>query len=175
MDEVLVVHFSHAGTCRALAQFIATPDGWSLGAIEERRPRDGWQHHLRCAVDALARREPVIDYIGPWPEQFRRVVLVAPTRFGRLAAPMRSFVTAWRERLPEVALVVIGSPRAKAGAAAEVERLLGRPLLLVSAFTMDEVRDGGYVEHLHTLGDELAEARVPRWRPAAAAPRLATA
>ncbi len=75
MTEVLVVFHSRHGHCRMVAEALSRKRGWALGEVTDLAGR---RSHLRCALDALLRREPEIRYAGPGPSQFDGVVLVSP-------------------------------------------------------------------------------------------------
>jgi hypothetical protein len=152
MSKVLVVMYSYTGTCRRLAQLLCSQQGWPMGEITEVSQRSGVLGTWRCLVDSWLRRSPAIRYVGPPPNVFDAVVLVAPIWAYRLASPMRSFVASRHGQLPDVAVVSVMGSRGAPNAVAEIGRLIGGPLILSTAFTTREVEDGSYAAQLQAFG-----------------------
>jgi hypothetical protein len=139
MRKTLVIVYSLTGTGRRLADLFARRQGWPVAEVLDRWPRTGRLGMLRSALDAALRRRPRIRYTGPALETFDSVLLIAPVWVGRLAAPMRSFVAAHAERLPELAFVSVSGSPGPSTAPAEIADLARRTPLLVAAFTAKEV------------------------------------
>ncbi len=176
MDRILVVVYSHTGTSRRLSQLLCSQFGWQLGTVLESYPRVGGLGTLRCVLDSLFRRRPLIRYEGPDPAGFDMVVLVSPIWAGRLAGPMRSFVTGQRQRLPQVAVVSVMGAQGAPAALAEVAQLMDRTPFFATAFTAREVDDGSCASHLQAVGLALQAAGsegVPALRPAVLSPKAA--
>jgi hypothetical protein len=155
MDKILVVVYSYTGTSRRLAQLLCSQTGWSMGEITEIRSRSGVLGSLKCIADSLLRLRPPVLYVGPEPEDFQAVVLIAPIWAYRLAAPMRSFVAERAGRLTRAAVVAVMGGKGGSNAAAEIGELLGRPPLLATAFTTREVEDGSCAGRLEAFSAAL--------------------
>lgn len=175
MDNTLVIFYSYTGTSKRLAQLLSAQLGWQLGEIVDARPRAGATGLLRCTVDSLLRRRPVIRYEGPELKEFGSVVLVSPIWFYRLAGPMRSFVAERARDLRQVAVVSVMGSKGGLNAAAEIAELLGHAPLLATAFTASEVEDGScaarlqaFGRSLEAAGKEAAAVRPATWSPRAA-------
>ncbi len=176
MSKVLVVVYSYTGTGRRLAQLLCSVQGWSLGEIVETRPRSGGAAgNWRCLFDSWLRRRPAIRYMGAPPQEFDAVVLVSPIWIYRLAGPMRSFVTQYRESLPDVAVCSVMGGRGAPNAVAEIGSILGRSPMLSTAFTAREVDDGSCAARLQAFGNAVQAAeesqlvmRAATWSPQAA-------
>lgn len=163
MANTLVVFYSYTGTSRQLAQLLAAQQNWPLAEIVELESRAGAAGTMRCVLDSLLRREPLIRYEGPDPAQFDAVLLVSPIWMYRLAGPMRSFIRSRAATLGPVAVVSVMGSAGAVNAVAEVASLLGRPPVQSVAFTSREVEDGSYAGRLQAFGDGLA---VPQRSPA---------
>jgi hypothetical protein len=159
MSKILVVVYSHTGTCRRLTELLCNQQGWPMAEITDARPRSGALGMWRCLLDSWLRRQPPIQYRGLPPDDFDAVVLVAPIWAQRLAGPMRTFVASRRERLPDVAVVPVMGGSGAPNAIAEVGRLLGRAPILSAAFTAREVDDGSCAARLQIFGDGVRAAR----------------
>lgn len=152
MARILVVCYSHTGTARRAAQLLCSHHGWPLGEIQDPAPRGT----LRCVLDSLLKRRPAIRYDGPEPGAFDSVVLLAPIWMYRLAAPMRSFLAEYRDRLPRVAVIATMSSGGATNAFGEVGHLLGHPPVTCAAFLQREIEDGSGTGRLLEVGDALA-------------------
>src|SRR5512133_2179047 len=170
MDTILVVCYSYTGTTRALAQLLCSHHGWPLAELVEERPRSGAMGTLRCVLDSMLRRHPAVRYVGPDPQDFRTVVLMAPIWVYRLAGPMRTFIASHRDALRRVAVVVTMGSAGASNALSEVAHVLGRAPILTESFKTREIEDGSCTSRLIALGDRLVppSARAPQ--PAAGAP-----
>ncbi|OUM00925.1 flavodoxin family protein [Variovorax sp. JS1663] len=175
MSKVLVVVYSYTSTARRAAQLLSQQQGWELAEIEEARPRSGVLGILRCILDSIFRRCPEIRYDGPLPRKFDAVVLVSPIWAGRLAGPMRTFVTHRRDHLPEVAVVSVMGGRGAPNAVAEIGRIIGRAPFLSAAFTAREVDDGSFAGRLRAFGSAVAGVKDSSAvvRPVALSPQVA--
>jgi hypothetical protein len=151
MDSILVVVYSYTGVSRKAAQLLCSHHGWPLGEIVDTRPRGT----LRCALDSLLRRKPPVRYQGPYPGDFRTVVLVSPIWMYRLAGPMRSFLHDNAVILPRVAVISTMGGAGASIALAELTHILGRRPIANAAFTQQEIEDGSGTARLLAFGDGL--------------------
>jgi len=159
MSRTLVITYSYTGTGRKLAQLLRAQHGWAQGEVLELRPRAGAWGTLRCVLDSLLRRHPPVRYAGPPIKAFDSVVLIAPIWVGRIAAPMRSFVAAFANELPDMALISVAGSAKSPPAADEVSGIAQRTPLLTAAFTAQEVVDGSCAARLRAFGDALRARR----------------
>ncbi|MEY4757537.1 MAG: hypothetical protein RJA34_2435 [Pseudomonadota bacterium] len=172
MSKVLVVTYSLTGTSRRLARQLCSLQAWPMGEIREARPRKGVPGILRCLLDSWWKRTPEVAYTGPPPIAFDTVVLVSPIWAYRLAGPMRSFVCSRQKQLPDVAMISVMGGAGAQHAEAEVVELLGRPLILSTAFTQKEIlahactdRLKAFASALETAQDLHTPSRAPIWKP----------
>ena len=174
MSKILVVVYSHTGTCRRLAELLCDEQGWPMAEVTDARPRSGALGMWRCLLDSWLRRQPPIHYTGLPPDGFEAVVLVAPIWAYRLAGPMRTFVASRRASLPEVAVAPVMGGSGAPNAIAEIGRLLGRAPILSTAFTAREVEDGSCAARLRAFGDGVRAAKAAVvTRPAIWSPQTA--
>lgn len=172
MSKVLVIHYSHTGTSRQLAQRLCRMQDWPGAEITEAHAgRGNW----RCVLDSLLRRKPEIRYGGPPVNVFDLVVLVAPIWAYRLAGPMRSFVALYRDQLPAVAVISTMGGSGAPNAVAEIAHMLGHAPLMSTAFTQREVADGSCAGRLQAFATAIQSAADQQevLRPSAWAPQAA--
>jgi hypothetical protein len=157
MSKVLVVVYSHTGTSRNVAKLLCMQQNWQMAEILEAGTRAG-RSSLRCVLESLFRLRPPIRYAGPPPEGFDAVVLVSPIWLLRLAGPMRTFVTDYCKRLPEVAVISVMGGSGGPYAAAEIAQRIGRAPAWSTTFTAREVDDGSCAARLQAFGTAVASA-----------------
>lgn len=155
MDTILVVCYSYTGTARRVAELLSSHHGWPLGEVTDARPRAGVTGLVRCLLDSLLRRRPLIRYRGPDPGDYRTVVLVAPIWAYHLAGPMRSFIAENADQVRRVAVICTMGSEGASNAFAEVARLLGRAPVASASFLQREVDDGSCTGRLLVFGDAL--------------------
>jgi hypothetical protein len=158
--KVLAISYSYTGTCRKLRQALSARLGWAEGEITDHVPGRGkW----RCVLDTVLRRRPRVRYVGPAPDVFDAVVLIAPIWLQKLAAPMRTFL-AGHSALPRVALVAVMGGQGAPQALEEFTQLMGKAPVRFASFTQREVDDGSFVQPVVAFGraiENLHEARSP--------------
>ena len=151
MNSTLVVCYSYTGVSRRAAQLLCSLHDWPLAEIRDSAPRGLW----RCVLDSLLRRQPEIAYEGPAPSRYRTVVLMAPIWMGRLAWPMRTFITRHAQQLPRVAVIATMNSSGDENAFREVGRRLGHAPFACAGFRQKELEDGSASTRLLTFGDSL--------------------
>lgn len=174
MKDLLVIHYSRTGTARTVAETLAHLGGGHIGQILDERPRIGLAGDLRCVVDQLMHRAPVVRYSGPNPNRFRHIVLVAPVWMRRLASPMTSFLRG--NRLPEVKIACVTVMAREGGFAAmqELSDLLPSPLSADLVLLQQQVMNGEAMPRLARFIDEfLADDAVAAQRQTELSPNAA--
>jgi hypothetical protein len=164
MNKVLIVMYSRTGTSQRLARHLSQQRHWPLGEIHDpgmpgRQPRGLWQ----CLVDSWREREPPIRYEGPSPGDFDIVVTVSPIWVHRVAAPMRSFLSAHRPQLPQLAVISVLAGSGAPKALAEVTRMTNRRPVAHVAVTRRDVANGNHEAMLDAFSQ-----RVDSWEPSQA-------
>jgi len=162
MAEVLVVFHSRYGHCRMVAEALSRRRGWALGEVAYQAGR---QCYGRCARDALLRREPEIRYTGPKPSQFDVVVLASPIWCWRLCPPMRRFIRSMDGTLGNIAVLSCMGGSGATNAIAEVEHLLGGPVVAKLALRQAEVESGRHEDALRAFAEQVANWVAARARP----------
>jgi flavodoxin len=101
--KTLLLVYSRTGTTQNVARDIARASGATMHEIKDVHGRGGLFGYLRSAYEALTGRTPAFEPLPVDPATYDLVILGAPVWAGRLAAPMRSFLTQYQSRLPRVA------------------------------------------------------------------------
>ncbi len=108
MSDVLCVTYSRSGNTYTAAMEIAEILHAEVAEIRYSRTPVGRFAVLRCGMDAMRRTPPEIRPIfteHPLAE-YKLVVLCAPVWAGRMAAPMRAFLTEHGKELQRVACLI---------------------------------------------------------------------
>ncbi|MCG2594400.1 flavodoxin [Ramlibacter sp. XY19] len=158
MDSTLVVFYSYTGVTRRAARLLASQHDFALGEVTDVEPRATW----RCVFDSLLRRHPPIRYEGPDPGRFRNVVLMTPVWAYRLAGPMRTFATQYREKLPRAGVICTMNSGGAPNVFRELSHILGHGLIRAGAFTAGGIEDGTATADLVDFGSRLDERPVPQ-------------
>jgi hypothetical protein len=162
MADILVVFHSRSGHCRMLAETLGRKRHWPLGEVTY---GTGPSSYGRCARDALLRRAPGIRYEGPDPANFDVLVLVSPIWCWRLSPPMRGFLRSLHGERRNVAVLSCMGGSGAANAAAEVQRLVDRPVVAQLALRQDEVEAGKQDDRLRAFADGIAVFAAAHARP----------
>lgn len=152
MSDILVISYSNTGTSRQLARMLCEQQGWPMAEIREMQPRCGLSGQLRCLLDSWFRRRPLICYVGPAPNEYDAVILVAPVWSWRLAGPVRSFVKLMKEQLPDLAMISVSQGFGTEGVISELNSLMGYFPVLSTTFTPEEINNKSCLERLQVFG-----------------------
>lgn len=125
MADVLVVYYSRSGTTAAVAGQIAAVLGADLEVVTPRTTYDGPSGFLHCLFHVMSRERPEIAP-GRDPSAYRLVVVGSPVWAGSVSAPVRSYLSAQRERLPALAAFCTSGSGAPGAAFDQIRQILGR-------------------------------------------------
>lgn len=169
MGKFLVVYYSFTGTSRLLAKALSEFQSWPLAEVQDLEPRLGWTGNMRCVLDSLLRRQPDICFPEQDLKAYDLVILIAPIWSFRLASPMRSFVSRYRDQLPDVAVIsVTGAYTCGASnSSAEIGYLLGRAPISSMVFNPHEIENGIFSNRVNAFGKALRQAQ---WKGPAVSP-----
>jgi flavodoxin len=142
--KVLVVYYSKSGTTRALATAIAQATGADIEEIVETRRRDGVAGYMRSLIEAIRRQQPPIELAKMDPSAYDLVLIGSPVWANSIPSPVRSYLTANKARLANVAFFCTLGGRGGASMFTQMQGLLGKtPRDCIAVFERT-VKSGGY-------------------------------
>jgi len=109
--KTLIVFYSRKGRTRAAAAALATELGADLEEIRERRARKGFLGFIRSGFEASTRRIVPILPLTKRLADYERVIIGTPVWAGSISSPVRSFLVAHAEELPEVGYLLTHGDR----------------------------------------------------------------
>jgi flavodoxin len=124
--RVLVAYYSMTGNSRRIAGELQQALGAEIEEIREPRPRHGFIGVLRAMWDATTRRLPPLSPIHHDPGELDLLVLGGPIWSGRIASPVRAYMTLFGHRAPRVAFFCTEGGRGSDMAFAELESMCRR-------------------------------------------------
>lgn len=140
----LIICYSLTGHSRTLAQEIAAHGEPAFGEIRDVRERKGLLGYMRSGFESLTGRKPEIYEPANTIGEYDLVVLAAPLWAGRIAAPMRTYLSRHGRELGRYAIVISHGGSAVDKAVSEVTDLAGRPPVEVLHVRDDALKDGSY-------------------------------
>ena len=93
MNNCLLVFYSCTGYTRRVAEQIAKRIQCDIFDIQERHPRSGLSGYLRSGFEMLTGHEPALQEHGYEPSRYALVILGTPVWAGRVASPVRAFLS----------------------------------------------------------------------------------
>ncbi|CAN7795308.1 flavodoxin [Caballeronia sp. LjRoot34] len=153
--RVLVVYYSRSGVTARAAKALANRLGADLEEIVERCDRSGPLGFVGSVIDVLRELPARINNAKHDPFSYELVVIATPVWVHRVATPVRTWLTAYRARLPNVAfLCTFGGSGAEA-ALAQMADISGRSPLARCQIDACDVRDGAQVRLLEIFAERL--------------------
>lgn len=108
MSSILCIYYSRSGITAKLMEHIAARLDCECVALSDGVDRSGLFGWLRCGMDAMARKIPMVsapDTALPL-EEYDLVIIGTPVWAGRCSSPVRSFLLQFGEQLKEAAYVI---------------------------------------------------------------------
>ncbi len=142
--KTLVICYSLTGHTRQVARKIAQTTDAAFGEIRDVRKRHGGLGFMRSGFESLTGRTPAIYEPANNIAQYDLVILATPLWAGRIAAPMKSYLTAKHGDVSRYGLVIThdGSPVDRA--VRQVAGLTGQPAVAVLDVVTRTLRNGSY-------------------------------
>jgi menaquinone-dependent protoporphyrinogen IX oxidase len=153
--KILVVYYSRSGTTRRIATALAAALGGSVEEIVERRSRNGLFGYCRSVIEARRQHLPNILPAKNDPASFDVVVIGTPVWAWSVSSPVRSYLSANKDRLPAVAfLCTLGGAGAET-AFAQMQGIVGKPPRATCALTARDVAADGQGPKLASFAEAL--------------------
>lgn len=156
--KILVVYFSRSGTTRRVAQSLAAALGCGLEEIIDVRERTGFWGYIRSAWEANRQQAATILPTKEDPASFDLVVIGTPVWAWSVSAPVRAYLMANKERLPDIAFFCTMGGQGSESTFEQMRAIAGKsPLALYAvkasdaAATPGDSRFTAFVETLKKL------------------------
>ncbi len=102
-SKALVVYYSRTGTTRRLAEVIAKALQADIEPVIDRRRRSGVIGYLRSVAESVQKRGASIEPTKTDPRSYELVLIGTPIWAWSVSSPVRSYLAANKELLPNVA------------------------------------------------------------------------
>lgn len=154
--KILVVYYSRTGVTAQMATRLAGRLGADIEEIVDRTDRSGPSGFVRSMIDALAERSIPIGAAVHDPASYSIVVIATPVWAHHVAAPVRTWLGAYRNRLHRVAfLCTLGGSGANA-VFEQMARLSGKSPVARCKIDAHDLRDHASVRLLDVFCDRLS-------------------
>jgi flavodoxin len=161
MKNCLLVFYSCTGYTRRVAEQIAKRIQCDICDIRERHPRSGLSGYLRSAFEALTGREPALQECGYDPSRYALVILGTPVWGGRVASPVRAFLSHHPLREARMATFCTYGGSGAEKALDSLIRLVGQAPVSRLALTNGEIDSGVTARKVEAFAD-MVRAALPK-------------
>ena len=156
---ILVVFYSRSGTTRRVAQALAEALKCDLEEITEPKPRTGFLGYMRSLLEARRKRPSIIAPNKHDVASYDLVVVGTPVWAWSLSSPVRAYLMATANQLPEVAFFCTLGGAGSESTFAQMTAIVGKPPRAVCAMTQREVLSGSLVR-LSAFAKALENSRI---------------
>lgn len=153
--KVLVVYYSRSGVTAHAAKALAYRLDADLEEIVEQRDRTGLLRFAGSIVDALRERPAKINAAKHDPSSYELVVIATPVWAHRVATPVRTWLTAYRTRLPKVAFLCTFGGSGAERALGMMANISGKSPLARCQMGARDFRDGAQMRLLELFAERL--------------------
>jgi flavodoxin len=143
-SKALVIYYSRTGGTRRLAEALAKAAQADIEPIVDKTNRLGIFGYLRSVAEALQKRNALIDPMKTDPSSYDLVIIGTPVWAWSVSSPVRSYLAAYKGRLPDVAFFCTMGGRGGERAFAEMQAIVGKAPRASCAVTAREVATGAY-------------------------------
>jgi Flavodoxin len=141
--KTLVVFYSRSGTTRRIAMRLSAALDAGIEEIAESGSRDGFLGYWRSAIEARRQHLPNILPARNDPSSFDLVVIGTPVWAWSVSSPVRSYLSANKDRLPAVAFFCTLGGAGSETAFAQMQGIVCKAPRATCAITAREVATGG--------------------------------
>ncbi len=137
--KALVVFYSRTGTTRRIAEALAAALGCDCEAIVAAEGYTGLFGVTRALIEAMWKSPARIAAPKLDPAAYDLVILGTPVWAWSVAPPMRAYLAANKNNLPQVAFFCTLGGRGSDSAFAQMQAAAGKPPRATAAFTVADV------------------------------------
>jgi menaquinone-dependent protoporphyrinogen IX oxidase len=156
-SKILVVFYSRSRTTRRIAEALSKALQCDLEEIVEPRPRTGFLGYMRSLLEASRKRPSIILPKKREVSSYDLVVIGTPVWAWSLSSPVRAFLMATANQLPQVAFFCTLGASGSESAFAQMTAVAGKKPRATCAITQREVLSGNYSGPLSTFEKALKE------------------
>jgi len=98
----LVIYYSRTGITRKVADAIGREMKCEIAEITENKNRLGILGYIACGREALKKICPRINRFSIDPNNYDMIVIGTPVWAGKMASPVRTFITANKSKIKQV-------------------------------------------------------------------------
>jgi flavodoxin len=146
MRDLLIVYYSRSGYTRRVAQALATDGHADIEEIHPIRRYAGPMGLARAIWDTLLYRQPALEPMRYCPADYQTVLIGGPVWVGRMAPPVRSFVTTWAQGCNRLAAFCTMGGRGGDEVLDAVAALAGGPLAWRAVLSDAEIDAGAHLD-----------------------------
>ena len=158
--KILVVYYSRSGRTRRVAKALAGRLNSSFEEIVETRGRDGFLGYLRSIIEARRKQSADIAPARNDPSTFDLVVIGTPVWAWSVSSPVRAYLAANKNRLPEVAFFCTLGGKGSETAFAQMQSIVGKPPRATCAITGREAYGPKLATFAEALRTPASTARI---------------
>ena len=140
--KILVVYYSRSGTTRRVASALSATLNGSVEEIVDVRGRNGLFGYWRSVSEARRKQPADILPVKHDPSKFDLVVIGTPVWAWSVSSPVRAYLTANKDRLPDVAFFCTLGANGSDAAFAQMQAIIGKHPRATCAITDGELAKG---------------------------------
>lgn len=157
--KTLVVFYSRSGTTRRIAIALSDALKCDLEEITEPKPRTGFLGYMRSLLEARRKQPSTIAPRKRDVSSYDLVIIGTPVWAWSLSSPVRAYLMATANRLPEVAFFCTLGSKGSESTFAQMTAVTGKRPRAVCRITQQEALSGRYVDRLLAFEKLLRESR----------------
>ena len=147
-SKTLVVFYSRSGTTWRIAEALSKALECDLEEIVEPRPRTGFLGYIRSLLEASRKRPSNISPKKHEVSSYNLVVIGTPVWAWSPSSPVRAYLMATADRLPEVAFFCTLGGSGSESAFAQMTAISGKKPRATCAIVQRDVLSGNYSQPL---------------------------
>jgi flavodoxin len=168
--RALIVYYSRTGATQQAALALREELGCQIEHLVDQTHRTGVVGYVRSSLDALLHRPAHLAPLGASPEDFELVIVGSPVWNASVSAPVRTWLTANRNRIQRIALFVTHGGWNGARAVRQMEEICGKRPVATLVLRADEIESGRFAPKIRSYAAALRSAPAPA--EAAGVPKL---
>ena len=142
--RILVVYYSRSGTTRIIAESLSKAFKCDVEEIVEVEDRVGFFGYVRSLVEAMRKRPSAIARGKGDPSSYDLIIIGKPVWAWSVSSPVRAYLMANKECLPQVAFFCTLGGRGSESAFTQMQYLVGKDPRARCSFATGEVIAGSY-------------------------------